>query len=111
MLCLISHYYANKIYWRIIEGDSTAAAANERTAVQWFFPFGFAAAAHSWAEWQKTHQKLDLKTREINRSYLCLFKSFQYELHAMTGNGSYVNLLKLREITASELIFGGFLVI
>ena len=24
-----------------------------------------------------------------------LFKSFQYEVHAMTGNGSYVNLLKL----------------
>ena len=97
MLCLISHYYANKIYWRIIEGDSTAAAAIERTAVQWLFPFGFVvAAAHSLAEWQKTHQKLDLKTREINRSYLCnTFKSFQYEVHAMTGNGSYVNLLKL----------------
>ena len=63
VLCLISHYYANKIYWRIIEGDSTAAAAYERTAaVQWFFPFGFAAAAHSWANRQKTHQKLDLKT-------------------------------------------------
>ena len=23
VLCLISHYYANKIYWRIIERDST----------------------------------------------------------------------------------------
>ena len=36
--------------------------------------FRFAAAAHSCAEWQKKkHQKLDLKTREINRSFLKVF--------------------------------------
>ena len=31
--------------------------------------------------------------------------SFEYKSNAMTGNGNYVNLLKL---ASSELIFGGF---
>ena len=38
------------------------------------------------------------KIREINWSSLCLqqfWRNFGYEVHAMTGNGSYVNLLKL----------------
>ena len=30
VLCLISHYYANKIYWRIIEGDRRAVASIRR---------------------------------------------------------------------------------
>ena len=30
VLCLISHYYANKIYWRIIEGDRRAVASTRR---------------------------------------------------------------------------------
>ena len=38
----------------------------------------------------KTHQKLDLKILEIDS-----MTNFEYEAHAVTGNGSYVNLLKL----------------
>ena len=38
--------------------------------------------------------------------------NFESEAHAMTGNGSYVNMMKravkTREITSSELISGGF---
>ena len=43
----------------------------------------------------------------IGYSYACkCFTSFEYKLNAMTGNGNYVNLLKLtgkknREITSS----------
>ena len=35
--------------------------------------------------------------------------TFEYEVHALTGNGNQMNLLeKNREITSSELIFGEF---
>ena len=34
--------------------------------------------------------------------------TFEYEAHSMTGNGNKVNVLKLCEITTSELNFGGF---
>ena len=40
--------------------------------------------------------------------------NFEYEVNELTGNGNYVNLLlklagkKNREITSSQLIFGGF---
>ena len=34
--------------------------------------------------------------------------NFEYEAHSMTGNGNKVNVLKLREITTSELNFGRF---
>ena len=34
--------------------------------------------------------------------------NFEYEAHSMTGNYNKVNFLKLREITPSELNFGGF---
>ena len=39
--------------------------------------------------------------------------NFEFEVNELTGNGNYVNLLKLagkknREITSSQLFFGGF---
>ena len=49
--------------------------------------------------------------------YTCAGNSltnFEYEAHAMTGNGNHMNmyaktyLLKTREITSSKLNFGGF---
>ena len=48
-----------------------------------------------------------------DRSCVCNdLTSFEYEVYAMTGNGSYLKLQKLarknREITLGELIFGGF---
>ena len=36
-----------------------------------------------------------------------LFKSFQYEVHAMTGNGSYVNLLKFVKSRQVNLFSAG----
>ena len=36
------------------------------------------------------------------------FKSFQYEVHAMTGNGSYVNLLKFVKSRQVNLFLAGF---
>ena len=42
-------------------------------------------------------------------TYACnSLTDFESEVHAMTGNGNQVNLLKLREMTSSDLIIGGF---
>ena len=41
-------------------------------------------------------------------TYACnSLTDFESEVHAMTGNGNQVNLLKLREMTLSDLIIGG----
>ena len=67
-----------------------------------------AVALHSWTNRQKTRQKLDPKKLVNTCNSLT---NFEYE---STGNGNQVNLLtralkfrKIREITSSELIFGG----
>ena len=63
----------------------------------------------------KTHQKWDLKTREIDWSFLCLQHfSKVFNMKCMQWPETevmwiYWNLLgKIREITLNELIFGGF---
>ena len=33
---------------------------------------------------------------------------FEYEMHAITRNGSYVNFNKVEENSLGEFIFGGF---
>ena len=45
-------------------------------------------------------------------TYACdSLTNFECKTHAMTGNGSYVKLLKTCEIAFSEVIFGEFLAI
>ena len=67
-----------------------------------------ACTEHSWSKLQKICQKFVKLTLH---TYSC-FTNFENEAHAMAGNGNDVNLLKLawkiRKITSSELIFGGF---
>ena len=50
------------------------------------------------------------KNREIDKTYFACnnLTHFEYEMHAITGNGSYVNLHKLEENSLGELILGGF---
>ena len=48
---------------------------------------------------------LTLKIREIDATVLMpatVSQNFQYETHAMTGNGNYVNLLKLEILTENK---------
>jgi hypothetical protein len=91
---LISHYYANKIYWRIIEGDSTTAVANE-----WRLCSGSFLLVLQWrrrtvgprSKIPPKIQKLVKLTGHTNASNS--LTSFQYEVHTLVGNGNIVNLL------------------
>ena len=94
MLCLISHYYANKIYWRIIEGDSTTAAANEWRQCSGSFLLVLQWRRRTVGPRSKIPpkiQKLVKLTGHTNASNS--LTSFQYEVHTLVGNGNIVNLL------------------
>ena len=53
--------------------------------------------------------KLKKVVKLTGYTYACnSMTNFEYEAHSMTGNGNKVNVLKLREITTSDLNFGGF---
>jgi hypothetical protein len=51
-------------------------------------------AGTQWLQISKTRPKLDSKIREIDGSCIDL-TSFEYEVRALTGNGSYLNMQKL----------------
>ena len=59
VLCLISHYYANKIYWRIIERDSTRPLLAGGSS---WFGGGAAARTLPWRWLHLEAKKLDPAT-------------------------------------------------